>query len=59
MEAAPIILNEEDVRKRRDETASRRSKWMPDRDRPAHDVDDVLVDLPPLRGEALEVREHL
>ena len=32
---------------------------MANRDRPAHDVDDVLVDLPALRGEPLEVREHL
>src|SRR3989449_5186269 len=32
---------------------------MADRDRPSHDIDDVGIDLPPLRGPPLEVREHL
>src|SRR6266536_3393607 len=47
------------VRERRDETAPGRAERMPDRDRTPHHVDDVLVDLPPLGGETLEIRQHL
>src|SRR6266576_5730198 len=47
------------IRQRRHEATARRAERMADRNRPAHDVDDVFVDLPALGGEALKVREHL
>src|SRR5256885_15765685 len=47
------------IRQRRHEATARRAEWMANRNRSAHDVDDVFVDLPALGGEALKIREYL